>query len=333
MNKKKVELSEFEAFTGEHCETVATGTLLKRIGLDLPEPMIFGLGQGLAFVFLNLAGLPLPFVGGRVKPFALTQALCINLGLDLHVSETTSKSKAWSRLEDPLVADIPVGLQLDSFYLEYFSHPVHFAGHFVAAFGFDDESVLLVDTSQQGGQVRSSISSVEQARFARGPMSARARTWTISGDAGNSNIREAAVNAIKANAVSYLQPAFKGASHYGIQKLTASLPEWLEISNNPEDDFKLASDLMERAGTGGSIFRAFYRDFLREIQAELPGSRVTVRKAEALFGQSAENWTAIALKLNECGKTQNAALLGEAAALCNMNAEIERSAMEVLAAI
>ncbi|MBX2835253.1 MAG: BtrH N-terminal domain-containing protein [Gammaproteobacteria bacterium] len=63
-----MELKNFSPFIGDHCETVATGTLLKHVGIDLPESVIFGLGQGLSFIFLNLSSLPLPFVGGRVKP-------------------------------------------------------------------------------------------------------------------------------------------------------------------------------------------------------------------------------------------------------------------------
>jgi len=68
-------------YVGQHCETVATGSLLGAVGVKLSEPMLFGLGEGLGFIFINLSSLPLPFVGGRVKPFALTTALCANLGV------------------------------------------------------------------------------------------------------------------------------------------------------------------------------------------------------------------------------------------------------------
>ncbi|EMY59867.1 BtrH N-terminal domain-containing protein [Leptospira terpstrae] len=32
-------------FVGVHCVTTTTGTLLKHIGMDLSEPMLFGLGS------------------------------------------------------------------------------------------------------------------------------------------------------------------------------------------------------------------------------------------------------------------------------------------------
>src|SRR6187549_964642 len=105
----RVEVPGFEPFMGHHCETVATGTLLSAGGLKLSEPMLFGLGEGLGFIFIKLRSLPLPFVGGRSKPFALTETLCRNLGLTCTSIETTSKAKAWSALEDPLRAGQPVG--------------------------------------------------------------------------------------------------------------------------------------------------------------------------------------------------------------------------------
>src|SRR6187431_3375181 len=100
----RVELPGFQPFVGLHCETVATGSLLKAAGLKLSEPMLFGLGEGLGFIYINLSSLPLPFVGGRSKPFALTEALCANLGVGLEAGETTSRAKAWKAIEEPLRA-------------------------------------------------------------------------------------------------------------------------------------------------------------------------------------------------------------------------------------
>src|SRR5690242_14116050 len=69
-------------------------------------------------------------------------------------------------------------------------------------------------------------------------------------------------NAIRSNAAAYLSPPFKGASFHGIRKLADSLPGWLGLSQDPGGDLALAALLMEKAGTGGSLFRNFYRDFL-----------------------------------------------------------------------
>lgn len=328
-----VEVPDFQPFVGQHCETVATGTLLTAAGLKFSEPMLFGLGEGLGFVFINLGSLPLPFVGGRSKPFALTVALCGNLGLKCHAVETASKSKAWATLEGPIRAGSPVGLQLDCYHLEYFSRPVHFAGHFVAAHGFDDREVLLVDTAQQGSSQRTSRDNLEKARFAKGPMAAKARAWTIAPPDRAPALEVALRKAIHANARQYLTPPFKGASHLGILKLADSLPGWLESAKAPAEDLAFSAMLMERAGTGGAVFRNFYRDFLVEACDHLGGARSKLMKAHGLFADSAREWTAIAASIETSGRTGEAVPLHDAAQRCRRVADIEVTAMRLLAGI
>lgn len=41
---------KIKTFKGMHCETTATGVLLNQIGIELTEPMLFGLGEGLDFI-------------------------------------------------------------------------------------------------------------------------------------------------------------------------------------------------------------------------------------------------------------------------------------------
>jgi hypothetical protein len=41
-------VENFKPFIGQHCETKATGSLLQHLGIRLSEPMLFGLGEGLA---------------------------------------------------------------------------------------------------------------------------------------------------------------------------------------------------------------------------------------------------------------------------------------------
>ena len=322
----------FVPFVGQHCETVATGSLLNAGGVALSEPMLFGLGEGLGFIFINLSSLPLPFVGGRVKPFELTRTLCRNLKLECAALETTSRARAWSSLAEPLGRGQPVGLQLDCFHLEYFSRPVHFAGHFVAAYGFDEEQVFVVDTAPQGSKQHVSRRALEAARFAKGPMAAKARSWTIAASRSPPDLAAAIPKAIRANARAYLSPAFQGASYLGIGKLAASLPRWHEQADTPTEDLALAALLMERAGTGGAVFRNFYRDFLHEARAYSP-ARAVLDEAHAAFTESARRWTCVAALIDDSARTGHSEPLREAADHCRHIADIEVAAMKVLSRI
>jgi hypothetical protein len=329
---QRIEIPGFSPFVGQHCETVATGTLLRAAGIPLSEPLMFGIGQGLGFIMINLSSLPLPFVGGRSKPFELTEALCRNLEIKYAEAETTSRPKAWATLESALARGLPVGLQLDCFDLEYFSRPVHFAGHFVAAYGLDEQQVWLVDTAPQGSCQRTSRASLEKARFAKGPMAAKARSWTIEPPKRTPDFAAAVRRALRANARSYLAPPFKGASFLGIEKLATSLPHWQSLAKDPPRDLELAALLMERAGTGGALFRNFYRDFLEEAAAILGISPALV-SARQLFAESAGEWTAVAALIEEGARGGQAAPLVQAAERCRAIARLEVAAMRELASL
>jgi Domain of unknown function (DUF4872)/Butirosin biosynthesis protein H, N-terminal len=324
---------EFQPFVGVHCETVAAGTLLRASGVELSEPMLFGLGEGLGFVFLKLSSLPLPFVGGRSKPFELTRNLCRNLGAVLHASETNSHGKAWAQLEGALSHGAPVGLQVDCFYLDYFRNAPHFAGHFVAAYATDRDHVKLVDTRQQGTLQRVPRASLEAARHAKGPMSARARIYSIEAPRGVVSLDKAVRNAIRTNATSYLSPSFSGMGVPGIVKLSKSLPRWLKMSKSPRTDLQLAADLMERAGTGGALFRNLYRDFLTEAVQHLPKTKTLLSEAREAFNGAALKWKYVAAQLECAGAEERPECLLDAAEACDAIASLELSAMRALSGL
>ena len=141
---------DIKPFIGKHCESTTAGTLLGQLGIELSEPLLFGLGQGIGFVIWNMKGMDFPFMGGRIKPDLLTRNIAGNLDLTLTFKETSSQRKAWREVKYLLDNGKAVGLKLDCFHLEYFTNPIHFAGHYVTIVGYDDKNAYLVDTAQQG---------------------------------------------------------------------------------------------------------------------------------------------------------------------------------------
>ncbi len=320
-------------FLGTHCETVATGTLLTAAGVEVSEAMLFGLGEGLRFVFLNLASLPLPFVGGRPKPFELTLNLCGHLGVERQASETNSKAKAWRQLSETLAQGVPAGLQVDCFYLDYFRNAPHFAGHFLAAVALEGDEVCVVDTVSQGTLQRVTRGSIEAARHAKGPMSASARMYTVAATRRKIQLAAAVRSAIRGNAVRYLTPSFSGMGAPGILRLARSLPKWIGISKSPATDFQLAADLMERAGTGGGLFRNLYRDFLAEAILLLPGSKAALTDAHSAMREAASKWTNVASLLERAGAEGAVGYLAHAAKECREISTIELGAMQALSRV
>ncbi|WP_188191366.1 BtrH N-terminal domain-containing protein [Nonomuraea sp. SYSU D8015] len=317
-----------EARGMQHCETTALGVLLRHEGLDLSEPMLFGLGSGLSFIYWDAKSMEFPFLGGRVKPFELTRNLATRLGLTLLVEETTSPRKAWENVSAPIDAGRPVGLQLDCYHLDYFQSKVHFGGHVVAMYGYDEHYAYLVDTAQQGGAVRTSRTGLAMARAERGPMTARNRSFSITPPARPLSWEDQIVPAIKACADAFLAAPIANLGHRGIEKAARLVPKWLARTDEPKRDLPQAAVLMEKAGTGGALFRALYRDFLGECTGLIDDDHL--RTAHRLYTEAAALWTDVATLIAKAGEGSDQAYLEQAGVLLHDLSRIERDAMLAL---
>jgi hypothetical protein len=321
-------IKDFKPFVGQHCESTATGSLLNQIGIKLSEPMLFGIGEGLSYIFWNMKIMDFPFIGGRVKPDVLTENICKNLNLELDVKETSSIKRAWENIEKPLSAGKAVGIKLDSYYLEYFTSKIHFAGHYVAMYGYDKQFAYLIDTAQQGGQVKTLLKNLELARNEKGPMSSRNKSYTIGKKGEVTELKKAIKTAIFNNAKEYLNPPIKNISYRGIEKTATEIKKWFKNSKDINGDFQTTAMLMERAGTGGSIFRNLYRDFLKESYDVLKIEEVS--EAHMDFILIAKLWKDVSDLFYKVGETSNIKYINEASEILLVLSEKERIAMEKL---
>ncbi|MFC4061057.1 BtrH N-terminal domain-containing protein [Planomonospora corallina] len=317
-----------EARGTHHCETTALGVLLRHEGLDLSEPMLFGLGSGLSFVYWDGKGMAFPFLGGRVRPFELTRNLAARLGLTLTVEETTSARRAWENAAAPVDAGRPVGLQLDSYHLDYFRSKVHFGGHVVAMYGYDEHDVHLVDTGPQGGAVRTSRARLALARAERGPMTARNRSFTITAPAHPIPWQDRIIPAVRDCAEAFLSAPIANLGHRGIEKAGEKVPGWLLRAGDPRRDLPQAALLMEEGGTGGALFRVLYRDFLEECARLVGDGRL--RTGHRLYAEAAVLWTEVSALIAEAGESGDAGCLERAGAVLRELAHVEKDAMQVL---
>jgi len=89
--------------------------------------------------------------------------------------------------------------------------------------------------------------------------------------------------------------------------------------------------LMERAGTGGSLFRNLYRDFLKE--AHSISENPVFEQAHADFCQIAADWAQIVALFEQIAETQEREYVLQAADLFNKLSKAEKQAMERLAGI
>ena len=102
-------------------------------------------------------------------------------------------------------------------------------------------------------------------------------------------LAETVTTAIRKNAATYLNPPIKNLCYKGIEKTSREILRWYDTSNNVQEEFATTAMLMERAGTGGALFRNMYRDFLQEAH-QLTGAE-NVNAAHNAFINIAHDWS------------------------------------------
>ncbi|QQS50965.1 MAG: BtrH N-terminal domain-containing protein [Bacteroidota bacterium] len=326
-----MKIENLKPFNGQHCETTATGTLLLQLGIELSEPMLFGLGEGLGFIFWNMKSMSFPFIGGRVKPDVLTENIARNLNLELTVKETSSTQKAWENVKELIDNGQVVGLKLDCYHLEYFSRPFHFAGHYAALYGYDSENAFLVDTNQQGGQVKTSLKSLALARAEKGPMSSKNLFYSLRKTDKMFDIKSAVITAIRNNATEHINPPITNIGYKGILKTSSEIIKWFKASKDIENDFKTTAMLMEKAGTGGALFRNLYRDFLKECYDLLELDKI--KAGHEAFVEIAELWSSVSLLFEKVSQTKEFQYILQASDILKTISEKEKKTMELLTTI
>ncbi|WP_280242900.1 DUF4872 domain-containing protein, partial [Nocardia abscessus] len=169
------------------------------------------------------------------------------------------------------------------------------------------------------------------ARAARAPMTAAHRSFTLNAARNLSLTRGQIISAITACADAFLNPPIGNLGYRGIEKGGKLVRTWLQRTGNPQRDLPQAALLMEKAGTGGALFRNLYRDFLAEC-TELFDSR-HLRAGHELYIEAAILWTEVAALITKAGESGNAQCLVQAGALLCDLSRIEREAMEALSCL
>ncbi|MFB6350904.1 MAG: BtrH N-terminal domain-containing protein, partial [Bradymonadaceae bacterium] len=161
----------FEHRAGTHCGSVAMRDVLAWAGIDLSEPMVFGLGSGLGFYYLKSDHIsPSRQIMGRSA--ALETNAAEALGLELTEHRTGDPEEGWLGVREALVQGRPVIVQCDLSELPYWETETPFNGHRIVVAGFDEETdtVEVADTHFEGLQTIERAT-LQRARASEAPPS------------------------------------------------------------------------------------------------------------------------------------------------------------------
>jgi hypothetical protein len=159
-------------------------------------------------------------------------------------------------------------------------------------------------------------------------MSSRNRSYTISNIDNSYDINKAIIESIINNAEDYLNPPITNIGYKGIRKTASEIKKWFLRTENKKEDFQITAMLMEKAGTGGALFRNLYRDFLYEA-SDITGN-MFIRNASEAFKGIACAWSEVSKLLNLAGEKEDITYINEASNLLIEISEKEKEAFQKL---
>jgi len=288
---------------GVHCESSALRDIFEFFGFKFSEPMVFGLGSGLSFIYWHSKQMPYPFIGGRTRD--LCENLCSNLGVTLKVNRTASKSRAYEAMKNLIGKNIPVMIHVDMPYLKYLELPeqAHFGAHTVVVCGIDEDKgiVYIADTMFKDLQ-RATLKELEEARSSTfKPFPPENKWLTFDFPERITPIEEAIRNAINKTVRSMLYPPIKNLGVKGINHSADEIVKWPKMfppgNSLSRQIYELNYIMMEEDGTGSGVFRYLYARFLKEV-GELLNNKELADLGQR-YHRIGQKWTDIAKLIRE----------------------------------
>jgi hypothetical protein len=272
----------FEHLVGSHCESGTARNLLKHAGVDVSEPMAFGVGSGPAFYYLFFVKGPsrLPLIGLRNTPGGIIKNLGKRCGVDFFVKQFRTTRAAMAAADRLLDRGTPVAAQVEMFRMKYLpSHMrVHAPFHFIALAGRDGDRYSVSDP------YHSTLNPLDRADLEAGwetnaPMAKDNLLVYVRRVPGRIDWKRAARTAIRATCREMLIPRgidriFFFVGPAGIRTYAKAMRRWTKRYRGVElrEGVLFNAVGFEDQGTGGGAFRLMYGAFLQEV-ADLFGSR------------------------------------------------------------
>jgi hypothetical protein len=293
---------DFEHIQAAHCENGVTMSLLKNMGVQqITEPLAFGIGAGLFFVYIPLLKINNgPVIAFRTLPGLIFKRTCKALGIPVVRKKFRSKEAAEAFLNECLAAGHPVGCQVGVYYLPYFpkEYRFHFNAHNLIVYGTEDGNYMVSDPVMENTSSMTSYE-LERVRFAKGALAPNGQLYYPKENkvVTNEQIKAAIISGIKKNVFNMISP-FMGpiAGVNGIRYTGNKIKQWRDKLGIKQAGLYLAQlvRMQEEIGTGGGGFRYIYGAFLQEAHAYIPNDELLA--ISQTFTASGDLWRTAAVQ-------------------------------------
>ncbi|MBN1157785.1 MAG: BtrH N-terminal domain-containing protein [Bacteroidales bacterium] len=268
--------TNFEHRQAAHCENGVTSNLLRYYGIELSEPMVFGIGSGYFFShmpFYKLNGMPV--TSFRVWPGMIFKRVTKRLGIKVKRIKYRNTAQAMIDLDKLLDEGKPVGMLVGVFHLPYFprEYRFHFNAHNITAFGKEGDRYYISDPVMEHEEVLTA-EELKKVRFAKGTYPPSGRMYYITGVPGKIDLKPAIVHGIRQTAKDMLTIPVPFFGIRGIRVLARNMRNWPVKLGDRSAALNLGQviRMLEEIGTGGAGFRFIFAAFLEEAAVMLDQS-------------------------------------------------------------
>jgi hypothetical protein len=276
-----------------HCESGATSNLFRFYGMELSEPMAFGIGNGLYFSYIPFLKIQFaPMMSFRNFPNTVFRRSTNHLGVDATVIKSFKDPKeAMSALDKNLEKGIPTGLQVGVFQLTFFppEYRMHYNMHNLVVFGKENGMYHVSDTVMEFPQTIT-YDDLVRVRYAKGAFAPKGKMYWINSVNKEVDFKPAIQQGIKKTVKEMIGIPFPLIGVKGIRWMARDMKKWPKKHGNDKAAFYLGQVLRmaEDFGTGGAGFRYIYGAFLKEVGEKY--NSADMLQAADMMGKTANKW-------------------------------------------
>lgn len=267
----------FKHIQSAHCENGVAANILTHNGLNINEPLLFGIGSGLFFIYIPFLKINYaPAISYRPIPGIIFDRASKRLGVEIVRKKFKSVKKSFDILDQNIDQGIVTGLQVGVFQLPYFpdEYRFHFNAHNLIVYGKKNEEYLVSDPVMEHTTTLTR-KELEKVRFAKGTFAPKGHLYYPTKIPTEVNFQKAIKEGIVKTANDMTAPVpIVGAN--GIRFLGKKIKSWPDKVGEKKARHYLAQiiRMQEEIGTGGGGFRYIYGAFLQQAAEILNHSQL-----------------------------------------------------------
>jgi hypothetical protein len=306
--RKSMIIENYHHKMAAHCESGSITSLLNHAGLEITEPMVFGISSGIFFgYFHKMKSFAFPTFIVRNKPGQMRKNLSKRTGIRFRTKDFKDRKSGQETLDLLISKGIPTATQVDYFYLDYVPswERVHINVHFLVVIGKDGE-LYKVSDSYFPKPVDLPVSSMNNGRFAQGNMSPKGFLFYPEFVPKTFDYDKAIRKGIKKACFNMLRLPIPFLGIKGIRMFARKITEWPALARDTEHlshEVMKINILLEDQGTGGAGFRFMYATFLQQAAEQI--HKPELKELAKQLMEIGDGWREFSLFAAKTGKNRD----------------------------